>query len=553
MSRKRTKKAVSPEVLARREAKAAAKQELISQIVELYNSTKIGGNASEVARQLGIKRSRVARIIKQHVGKAARRKVAAGSIRSNVHRALKLPSPGHVKRYILTSAQNNTFIHSRVWENLKALAKHYSAEIMVGSFSYNQNQFGPLAVKRGRKNEYQHELWYDHNIEPHIVDDPVQLGDGLVWCGEMNILPTDNDPLANLETYSGSKSCIVPHAKMEMNCVATMQSHGTKFMYSTGTVTKRNYIQKKAGLKAEHRHAYGGLLVEVDSNGNWWVRQVEADENSGKLQDLDIVVDNGRVSKSGEIEAITWGDIHATIIDKGVHKMSLEILDEFKPRFQFVHDLLEGVSVNHHNAKNPHEQFSAFLRGYDVVTKELVDTAAVLESYKRPGTETVVIDSNHDNWLMRWLREHDYRKDPRNAELFLDLQREVYKNLREENEKFNLTEYTMEKFGIEKVTFKLGDDSFLICNRKIECGMHGHMGSDGARGSVKNLARLGRKANTAHTHSASIINGLYTAGTSTKLRMGYNHGPSSWTHSHIFTYPTGKRTIVTMYNNKWRA
>ena len=36
----------------------------------------------------------------------------------------------------------------------------------------------------------------------------------------------------------------------------------TKFNYSTGTVTQRNYIAKKEGLKAEFHHQYGALIVD---------------------------------------------------------------------------------------------------------------------------------------------------------------------------------------------------------------------------------------------------------------------------------------------------
>ena len=538
--RKSRKPTVSPEVQAKRE-----------QIFELYN--KYGGNASAVARHLGIPRSTVHRHIKKFLGKKTLRPVAGGTIRGVVHESFKLPSEGNVRRYILTSAQNNTFIHPAVLKNLEALAKYYSAEILVGTYSYNKNAYGPLAVKRGTFDS-QDKPWYDERIEKYIVDHRRQLGDGLVWCGEMNIIPTEVNPLSGLETYSGSRSCIFPHARIEMRSVATMQGHGTKLMYTTGTVTKRNYIQKKAGLKAEHSHAYGGTLVEIDSLGHWWVRQLEADENTGRIQDLNVVADDGIISLNGQIEAITWGDSHATAIEPTIKELTFNMLDTLKPRYQFIHDLLEGVSVNHHNARNPHEKFKAFMRGYDIVTKELQDTVNLLQEYVRSGSEIIVVDSNHDNWLMRWLREHDYRQDPHNAILFLEGQLEVYRQIQGENERFNLTEWAMRKFNCDKhIKFLLNDDSFTICNKKIECGMHGHLGPDGAHGTVSNLSKMGRKANTAHTHSASIVNGLYTAGTSTKLRMGYNHGPSSWTHSHIVTYPNGKRTIITIYNEKWRA
>jgi hypothetical protein len=97
------------------------------------------------------------------------------------------------------------------------------------------------------------------------------------------------------------------------------------------------------------------------------------------------------------------------------------------------------------------------------------------------------------------------------------------------------------------------DESFLICDKKIECGLHGDLGSNGSRGSANSLSKIGRRSNVGHSHSAGIWDGLYVAGTSTEFRMGYNHGPSSWTHSHIITYPNGKRAIITMFEGAWRA
>jgi len=117
-----------------------------------------------------------------------------------------------------------------------------------------------------------------------------------------------------------------------------------------------------------------------------------------------------------------------------------------------------------------------------------------------------------------------------------------------------MTEWLFRKFSVPKQIRFLGtDEPFQICGKKIECGMHGHLGADGSRGTPNGLNKIGRKAITAHTHSAGIYNGLYVAGTSTDLDMGYNHGPSSWSHSDVLTYPNGKRCIITKYAGQWRA
>jgi hypothetical protein len=511
---------------------------------------RLAGNVSAVSKELGIPRSTVY----GHIQKAGglKRPLVGGNVTGNQYKKAKLPAAGQIKRYIVTSAQNNTHLHRQVWENLLALSKYYDAKILIGTFSYNKNAYGKLAVKRGTE-DHQDELWYDHELEPYIFDQQLELGNGLVWCGKMNILPTAEDPLVGLERYSDRKSAIFPHTKIALRSIATMKGEGTKFNYTTGTVTQRNYIQKKAGLKAEPQHAYGGLIVEVNSEGNWWVRQIEADDE-GMLQDLTLRVENGQVHENCKVEAITWGDIHAASIDPIVFDMSAGehgMLDTLMPNFQFIHDLLAGDSVNHHVQRNPHEKFKIYLQGNDSISRELIKTAEVLQQYIRPWVKTIAVDSNHDNWLLRWLQESEAKHiHPMNLRLFYqgnDAALEAY----EKREPFNALAWAMGAY--DTVQFLSTDESFTICNRKIECGMHGHLGPDGVRGSDGNLSKIGRAANTGHTHSCAIVNGLYVAGTSTKLDLGYNRGPSSWSHSHIITYPNGKRTIITMYAGKWKA
>ena len=519
-------------------------------IAELYS--KHGGSVAAIAQEMGLARGTVHHHIEKMGG--IKRPLAAGSVKGIIEEQASLPTKNHVKRYICTSAQNNTFVNKPFWNNLKALAEHYDAEILVGTFSYNQNHYGELAVKKEKAKPVEKELWYDPLIEPYINDDRVELGEGLVWCGEMNIMPTSGDPLSGLETYSHRKSAIFPHVKLAMRSVATMQGEGTKFNYTTGACTLKNYIQKKAGLKAEHHHAYACLVVEMNSDGNWWVRQIGAAHSGCELQDLEVVVRDGKVTTGNKVESITWGDIHATIIDPVVESLSQEMLDNLKPSTQFLHDVMEGASVNHHTAKNPHEKFQVYLRGLSSVESELKQTLEKVQAYSRSWCKTIVVDSNHDNWVTRWLQEHDYKSDPQNAEFFLEAQLETYRAMRQGNERFHLIEWSMQKYGCPKdIRFLRVDESYVLCNGKIEAGQHGHLGPNGARGTPQNLQNIGRRANTAHTHTAGIWNGLYVAGTSTKLRWSYNAGPSSWSHSHVVTYPSGQRCVVTMWNGRWRA
>src|SRR5271157_108767 len=170
---------------------------LRDQIVASFN--KHSGNISEVSRELGCSRSTVRRnLVKVGMGK----KPIAGGKRSAAEIRASLPQTGGIKRYILTSAQNNTYVHKIFWDNVLAMAKHYDAQIMVGTFSYNQNQFGKLAVKAGTKKAYENELWFDPVLKEYISDKRIELAPGLVWCGEQNIQPTEENPLSGFENYA---------------------------------------------------------------------------------------------------------------------------------------------------------------------------------------------------------------------------------------------------------------------------------------------------------------------------------------------------------------
>ena len=526
-------------------------------IAAIYS--KHAGSISGIAKELGLVRSTV----REHIQKMGIKKPIAGGKQRAAEIKEPLPTSGSVNRFILTSAQNNTFVHEDFWVNVLAMAKHYEAKILVGTFSYNQNNFGKLSVKNGTKKEHEDELWYDPAITPYISDARRELAPGLTWCGNLNVLPTEDNPISGLETYGGSNSVIFPHTKIEMRSIATMPDMPVKHIYTTGACTLLNYLQKKLGIKAEHHHRYAFLLVEVDSNGNWWVRQVAARKNGHNIQDLNVVVEDGTVvSTEAKAEAITWGDLHATIAHPDVVASSLNMLDALQPKYQFLHDIMEGASTNRHlqGKLEPYKRFHTWLRGLHRVDEELRQTKAVVEQYLRPWCKTVVPDSNHDRaWLRSWLENYDYRFDPANSELFLRLQNFAYAEIRRGilPKNINLTRHAFEvETGLKTgaVKFLLPDESFEV--KEVECGCHGHVGPNGSFGSPTNLSKIGKKATTAHTHSCGIFHGLYVAGTSTKLTKDwtYTNGPSSWSHSHVVLYGNGQRSIITMNKDgKWRA
>lgn len=516
-------------------------------------------------------------------GKLAKAPKKTGRVRAlQARKIAPLPEAGKVNRFIFTCAQNNTKLHEGVWTNLQALAKHYDARLCVSRFAYIKQGLGARGDKAAWMNgggksanierfRGVRDLHWDERLDPFLVDDRMEVAPGLVFCGEMNILPTVQAPLSGFETYTGRRSMIMPHVKIAMESIATMQEHPTKFNYTTGAITLRNYIQRAAGLKAEFHHCYGGLLVEVDSNGNWWCRQLNAD-STGTIYDLTWRVKDGVVEKTEDVlgysvEDYGSGDVHVINVDPTVVKAKWAeggVIDILKPRTQCIHDILDFYSRSHHTIDNPHKMFLRHINGQESVEQEVVGVGGfLLNKIARPFCDTIVVNSNHDRHPSRWLQERNGLKDPVNAPFWLGCQNAIYQSM-VSGEHSPDTLVTMlhvagfhdATFKQKRVTFLPEDMSFVICPLSgggIEGGMHGDRGSNGARGSAKNIAKMGRRANIFHSHSACIRDGVYQGGTSSKLRLEYVHGPSSHSHSDIVTYPNGKRAILTMWDRRYWA
>ena len=551
----------------------------VSEIAEITHLLKMGHTATDIARELGFNPKTVMRIRRQiRASKHEISTLTIADVRENVRATLSNNSPcspaaphtpDGVTRYIITSAQNNTPVCAKVWNNLLALSSHYDARIIVGRYVYNLEAFGQRGQEKEAndlsKKSPRSERWWAPEILPYVLDERMNLAPTLEWCGNMNIMPTAVRPLGDLHNYTGTRSAIFPHPTLALESIPTGKHEPTKFNYSTGAVTLPNYIQRKAGQKAEFHHALSALLVEVDLGGDWWVRQLNADHD-GTICDLTLQVRHGRVTRGHTVEAINWGDIHVAEMEDWMkdacwgqqgQQGSNSVIDVLRPRFQFMHDTLDFRSRNHHDLRNPHLMFQKFVRRSESVEEELQQCRDFLHFAGRQYCQTVLVDSNHDNALTRWTREASHKNDPINAIFYLRAELAIHEAIRDQDEDFHVLEWALRDVGLKgDYRFLRTDESFVICDvdgNGIECGNHGHLGPNGARGSDAAYVKMGRRMNIGHGHYALIWQGLYRAGVQASTDMQYAAGPSNWSQSMIITYPTGKRAIVTFRGRKWRA
>jgi hypothetical protein len=236
-----------------------------------------------------------------------------------------------------------------------------------------------------------------------------------------------------------------------------------------------------------------------------------------------------------------------------------------------MHDLLDGRTVNPHTQAQQlhHHQFMEWVKGNTSVEQEVANTAEFLGRATRSWCNTMVVASNHDDFLVRWLYKNgDFRKDPKNAIYFLEAALHYWGKMQQDEKYPNMTKWGMDRalrladggpimnLATNPVDYLYEDESFVLCREHgggIEFAMHGHQGANGSRGTPAGLSKMGRKANIGDKHSAGIYDGLYVAGIMGSLDQGYNSGPDSWSQTNILTYQNGKRALATIFDGKWRA
>lgn len=455
---------------------------------------------------------------------------------------------GRVHRFIISGAQDDTDVFEPFLKNLEAYADYLGAEIVVGGYTYQLGLFEDHSAEANI---------YDSRLAPYLRHERIQYTDDLLYLGNANILPTTANPLNGWQTANKGGHVVIPHSRIALESIPRMQSQAPRYVTSTGTVTKPNYTARAAGQKSIFHHTYGAVIVEIDSDGEVFMRHVIADAKTGAFQDLDIFVSRGRCTPGRRVLAITWGDVHHEQLDEIIAwnswgystetkrpETSDNLLDGLMPEYQFLHDTLDFRRRNHHSIRDPHERARVRKVTNDNVEGEVAEAANFVNMVRRDWCRTVVVESNHDAALARWLKDPEGALDAENAYYWHQLNATWHKALRN-GEDINIIEEALLDAGLAlDVEFVSSGGSYTVLD--VECGLHGDLGIGGSRGSPNQYRRLGSKTSSGHTHSPKIVDGVYVAGVTAKLDQGYNKSPTTWAHAHIILYHSGKRCLLTM-------
>jgi hypothetical protein len=449
-----------------------------------------------------------------------------------------------VRRFIVTAAQNATPVHANFWSSLLQAAKHLKAELLVIPLRYKN------PTSRWTESQENDETWAPE-LQPYLWNQRAKLNKNLVVLGDVKVQPTAPEPLSGFEAMTSGESCIIGHTALHLKSVPTPTHKMSKLITTTGAVTVANYTDSRAGKKGEFHHTLGAALVELDGP-MFHLRQLNARSN-GEFTDLDTTYTPTGHRQAARPLALIMGDTHVDFIDPLVTTATFGaqgLVATLRPEHLIWHDLLDGYAVNPHHFGNPFNALAKRATGRDNIRAEVTRATNFVLRHTPAFAKSVIVPSNHDDFLRRWIINTDWRMDPTNAEFYLVT---ALRMVHETKLTSKGTEYPSpfaywaEMAGL---TCLKTDESFALGG--VELGMHGDRGPNGARGSIKNLRRIGLRSIIGHTHSPGISEGCYQTGTSTGLRLEYVSGPSSWLNTHCILHRDGKRQLITIINGKWR-
>ncbi len=451
--------------------------------------------------------------------------------------------------YIITSAQNATAIEGPFFETLKVAAKHLGAELVVIPLRYKN----PTSV--WSRNQESDE-WWDPAVVPYLFNTRKKLGPNLVLVGDVKTQPTASSPLTGFESLTGAESCIIGHPKMQFRSVPVPTGRFPKILSTTGSCTKRNFTDTKAGKLGAFHHFLGAVIVELQGK-RFHLRQINADRTDGSFTDLDKHYTPAGVKKAPPALGLVMGDTHARFTCPKVDAATFGpggIVETLDPQALVFHDLFDGYATNPHHQGNPFVAQAKHQARLGSVREEIVHAVRFLQK-RAAGRKAIVVSSNHDNFLARWIISTDWKTNPGNAAFYLETAAAMLASSKisprgaEYADPFT---YWVDKLkGSADIRCLGADESYKLAD--IECGLHGHQGPNGARGTLQNLSRLGARTITGHSHTPGIEEGGYAVGTSTPLKLEYTLGPSSWQNCHAVIYANGKRALILIIDGSWRA
>lgn len=450
------------------------------------------------------------------------------------------------QRLIITSAQNNTAVDEDFLRCIERYREATGAGLVVIPIKYKTiNSEDDSTVDT-----------YDESIIDYLCENTLTFSkcNVKVYAG-LRIQATAENPLSGLDPLSKGWTVIVGHAQVQLKTLPNLDKRISDILTTTGALTVKNYSKSKLGEKARFNHSLSAIVLEFDDDV-YHLRHLNYDPATKSFFDIDRQYKSDGSIEQHSAEALVTGDEHALfrdpIVEQHTYTDEKSIVNTLKPKYIVRHDSLDAYSVSHHHKKNVFTQYAKWKTGFNSIEEELRLTVEYINKTTPDYATSLIVQSNHNEHLLRWLNEVDIKTEPWNAKLYHYL---MYQMLEQTEMGASGTEHPDPFELVARPHLKQNVDFINRAGVKImdiEVGAHGDRGINGARGSAAGFARIPDKMIVGHSHSPSIQKGCYVVGTSSRLALEYNSGASTWHHAHVVIHPNGKRQMIFVTPKGWR-
>lgn len=401
---------------------------------------------------------------------------------------------------------------------------------------------------RDEESEAREDEWWAPELEEYMLESELRPHEYLSIMPTKLQATTSNPLPPRISGLTKHRSAVFGHPQLCMRTVATPQEDLPKILYSSGAITEKWYSDTLAGELGHFHHGFSAVIAEVRGK-KFHLREVTWDGE--QFIDIDRAYAKSGISDAPPAEALAMGDIHVGLEDPKVMNATFGqggIVETMQPKRLFLHDLCDARAVNPHELNNN-------------LTRAAIEEKACLEAelgavgrwlMSLPSfNEIIVVPSNHDEFIMRWLQAGERHVEPQNRRLYHYLSYKMLDEYAEGRGFPNVLELALRDYNQREIRFLRVDESYQV--KGIEMGMHGHLGPNGARGTIRNFAQIGTRSVVMHVHSPGIWQGVYMGGLSAIYRHGYNRGPSSWLQTHVAVLANGYRQMLHMISGDYRG
>ncbi len=448
------------------------------------------------------------------------------------------------KKFVITSVVNEKPVHIPFYNSIKSYCDKNDALLLLIACSDVASTKSPL---RG---------WTFDSILKNetFISQETQLNSRF-YIANLLVSAKQIKPLTGLARHGENKSSWVyasPKQFLEIIPTSVNIDRSPKAIMTPGAITMPNYendkyMSQRTSYIAERDHVMGALIIEIEDDKKFHYRPVQANA-AGEFVDFGLrYFPDG--TTSSESCTLVLGDWHSGSTAPEVIASLPQLIEDANVKDIVVHDIFDGKSVNHHILNQPLKLAKRAMDGEDNLEEELIQVGNDINMFHNliDGT-LVVVKSNHDEWLERYLNEGSYTKDSTNHRLCLELAIAY------------LDGEMPLKFGVENYGYVEEPDRVLWLDRNdehkianMELGQHGDMGTAGKPATLESIEKDVGCAVVGHIHSPAIMRGVFRVGTSTSLQLDYNKkGASSWMHTHALVANDGSVQLINLIGGKYR-